>query len=160
MRNSVDLPASPDGQTIVSTGGDRTIRFWNRSGQLQKIARGHTASVNSLSFSCDGKLLVSAGEDNTVRVWTPSGEPLQTLDGHTDWVNDISFSPEGTTVASASDDKTVIIWNLRSSKVGNELARDLPLDQLLIKSCAWVSNYLQHNPTLDKSDRVLCNESH
>lgn len=150
---------SPDGQTVISTGGDRTIRFWNRAGQLRKIARGHTASVNSLSFSRDGKLLVSGGEDNTVRVWTPSGEPLQILDGHTDWVNDISFSPEGTTVASASDDQTVIIWNLRSSKVGNELAGDLSLDQLLTKSCAWVSNYLQHNPTLNKSDRVLCNES-
>ncbi|AFZ21832.1 TIR domain-containing protein [Allocoleopsis franciscana] len=147
---------SPDGQTIVSTGGDRTIRFWTRTGQLLKIARGHTASVNSLSFSRDGKLLVSAGEDNTLRVWTASGEPLQILDGHTNWVNDISFSPEGTTVASASDDQTIIIWNLRSSKVGNQLAGGLSLDQLLTKSCAWVSNYLQHNPTLDKSDRVLC----
>jgi WD40 repeat protein len=150
---------SPDGQTIISAGDDKTIRFWNRTGKLLRIARGHTSAVNNLSFSRDGKLLVSAGEDRMVKVWTPSGEPLQTLEGHTDWVNDVSFSPEGTTVASASGDKTVIIWNVRSSKVGNELIRDLSLNELLTKSCAWVSNYLQHNPTLDQSDRILCNKS-
>jgi WD40 repeat protein len=148
---------SPDGQTIISAGGDKTIRFWNRAGKLLKTFIGHTASVNSLSFSRDGKLLVSAGEDKVVRVWTPSGEPLQTLEGHTDWVNDVSFSPEGTTVASASGDKRVIIWNLRSSKVGNALIRDSSLDELLANSCAWVRNYLQNSPTLDSSDRALCN---
>jgi WD40 repeat protein len=148
---------SLDGQTIISAGDDKTIRFWSRAGQLPRIVQGHTDSVNSLSFSRDGKLLVSAGADNTVRVWTPSGEPLQTLEGHTNWVNDVSFRPDGTTVASASDDQTVIIWTLSSSKVGNELARDLSLDELLTKSCAWVRNYLQYNPTLDQSDRVLCN---
>ncbi|HBL10649.1 MAG TPA: type IV secretion protein Rhs [Cyanobacteria bacterium UBA11162] len=150
---------SPDGQTIISAGDDKTIRFWNRTGQLLRIVRGHTAAVNSLSFSPDGKLLASAGEDGMVKVWTPSGEPLQTLEGHTDlWVYDVSFSPQGTTLASASGDKTVIIWNLKSSKVGNELIRDLSWDELLTKSCAWVRNYLQYSPTLDPSDRVLCNE--
>lgn len=62
-----------------------------------------------------------------------------------------------TTLASASGDKTVIIWNLRSSKVGNALIRDLSLDELLTNSCAWIRNYLQNSPTLDPSDRALYN---
>ena len=150
---------SPDGQTLISAGGDKTIRFWNRAGKMLRIARGHTDSVNSLSFSPDGKFLASAGEDGIVRFWTSSGELLQTLEGHTQWVNDVSFSPQGTIVASASGDRSVIIWSLKSSKIDNELMRDLSLDELLTKSCAWVRNYLQHNPTLDKSDRLLCDEN-
>ncbi|KAG2142737.1 WD40-repeat-containing domain protein [Suillus bovinus] len=74
--------------------------------------RGHTYSVNSVSFSPDGTRIVSGSRDGTVRLWDagtqqPVGEPLK---GHTDWVYSVSFSPDGTRIVSGSIDMTVRLW--------------------------------------------------
>jgi WD40 repeat protein len=147
---------SPDGQTIITAGNDKTIRFWNQTGTLLKTVRGHREAVTNISFSPDGKLLASVSNDKTINLWSPSGELLHTLTGHDDWVNALSFSPDGKTLASASDDSTVIIWSLLSNKIDDQRVQSLPLDNVLAKSCGWVKDYLKRSPTLDKSDRALC----
>jgi hypothetical protein len=65
------------------------------------------------------------------------------LEGHDSQVNSVSFSPDGKTLASGSLDKTIKLWNL-------------DLDNLLVRGCDWVRDYLKNNPNV--SDRTLCDD--
>ncbi|MEQ9481292.1 MAG: WD40 repeat domain-containing protein [Coleofasciculus sp. F4-SAH-05] len=65
------------------------------------------------------------------------------LEEHDSLVFSVSFSPDGKTLASGSDDNKIKLWNL-------------DLDDLLVKGCNWVHNYLKYNPNLRESDRTLC----
>ncbi|MEB3215400.1 MAG: hypothetical protein VKN72_03935, partial [Nostocales cyanobacterium 94392] len=106
--------------------------------------KGHTASVQGVSFSPDGKTLASASNDETVKLWDlNSGRVIQSFKGHITYVRSISFSPDGKTLASGSWDKTIILWNL-------------DLDDLLVRSCRLIRGYLQNNPDVSAEDRHLC----
>ncbi len=98
-------------------------------------------------FSPDGQTIASASADNTVKLWNRKGQLLQTLQGHSDSVLGVAFSPYGQTIASASRDNTVKLWNL-----------NLDVDDLMVKGCAWVRDYLQNNRNVNKSDRHLCDD--
>ncbi len=68
--------------TLVSAGGDRTIRIWQLRRPLLVALQGHRAKVYSVSFSPDGRLLASSGADNNVRLWDRQGNLLHRLSGH------------------------------------------------------------------------------
>ncbi|MEH1863265.1 MAG: hypothetical protein V7L21_35855, partial [Nostoc sp.] len=124
---------------------DKTVKLWNHNGQLLQTLQGHSSSVNSVAFSPNGQTIASASSDKTVKLWNHNGQLLQTLQGHSSSVNSVAFSPDGQIIVSASNDKTVILWNLN-------------LDDLIIKGCAWVRDYLQNNPNVSQNDRHLCDD--
>ena len=138
-----DVSFSPDGQTIATASWDKTIKLWKRDDNLITTLRGHSAVVYGVAFSPDGQIIASAGADKTVRLWRRDGTLLSTLIGHKARVFGVSFSPDGKTLASASEDKTVILWNL-------------DLDDLMVRGCQWVHDYLKTNPNLSESDRHIC----
>jgi WD40 repeat protein len=95
-------------------------------------------------FSPDGKTITSGSDDNTVKLWNLNGQELQTFKGHSSTVISVVFSPDGKTITSGSSDSTVKLWNL-------------DLDDLLIRGCAWISDYLKNNPNV-KDDSHLCDD--
>ncbi|KAK3343734.1 WD40-repeat-containing domain protein [Lasiosphaeria hispida] len=105
---------SPDGQTLASASGDKTVQLWDMAtGALRRTLEGHSNKVCAVAFSPDGQTLASASYDNTVRLWdAATGAFRQTLEGHSNWVNAVAFSPDGQTFASASYDKTVRLWDV------------------------------------------------
>jgi hypothetical protein len=57
-------------------------------------------------------------------------------------------------IASASYDKTVRLWRLDGTE--GILDLDVQLDNLLMRGCNWLSDYLKTNPNVSESDRHLC----
>lgn len=102
---------SPDGQTLISTGTDSTIRRWSRVMQLQDVLRGHQNWVSSAAFSPDGTQLLTGSEDGTLRLWAIARDQTP-LRGHVSWVDSIHFSPDGQQVATAGEDGTLRLWSL------------------------------------------------
>ena len=137
---------APVGETIASASYDGTVRLWNRSGEELQVLRGHEDRVLSVSFSPDGETIASASDDGTVRLWNRSGDELQVLRGHEDRVWSVSFSPDGETIASASSDGTVRLWPVES------------LEDLLVRGCSWLEDYLLLYPDENKTDDgdILC----
>ena len=134
---------SPDGQTIASASVDKTVKLWRRDGTLLTTLSGHSDGVIGVAWSPDGQTLASASVDKTVKLWHRDGTLLTTLTGHSDVVYGVAWSPDGQTLASASLDKTVKLWNLN-------------LNDLLVRGCNWVRDYLKTNANVSESDRHLC----
>ncbi|KST64870.1 WD40 domain-containing protein [Mastigocoleus testarum] len=135
---------SPTDNLLVSASWDNTIALWRRDGTLlKKLLKGYSESVNAVNFSPNGKIIAAASFDNTVKLWNRDGKLIKTLNGHQSRVLNVKFSPDGNTLASASDDNKIILWNL-------------DLDNLLVRGCGWVNNYLNHNHNVLPSDRYLC----
>ncbi|KAJ7108201.1 hypothetical protein C8R44DRAFT_884965 [Mycena epipterygia] len=83
---------------------------------IQKILRGHSGPVNSITFSPDGALIASGSRDKTMCVWdAQTGELLvEPIQGHTLPITAVHFSPDGTRIASGSKDQTVRVWDTRT----------------------------------------------
>ncbi len=109
---------SPDGNTIISCGGNN-IHLWDsHTNQLLNTLIGHLGSVNSVVFSPDGKTIASASNDRTIRLWNVNTrEHIKTLMGHTDSVSCVVFRSNGDIIASGGNDRTIRLWNANTGEL-------------------------------------------
>ncbi|WP_265275304.1 serine/threonine-protein kinase [Nostoc sp. KVJ3] len=117
--NSVlSVAISPDGQTIASSGGNRTIKLWNlATGQQISSLNTYSQQVNAVVISPDGKTLVSGSDDSTIKIWNlATGKQIRTLEGHSDAVHALAISADSETLVSGSDDNTIKIWDLATGE--------------------------------------------
>lgn len=106
---------TPDGRLLISGHADGYIRLWKtRTGQLQKIIKGHNLTVISLSISPNGRVLASGSADTNIYLWDiATGQLLKTLKGHNSIILGLSFSQDGQTLYSASDNH-LKAWEVNS----------------------------------------------
>jgi WD40 repeat protein len=145
------LSFSPDGQLIATASGDRTVKLWSRDGTLLQTLQGHEQKVEGVSFSPDGQLIVTASSDRTIKLWSRDGTLLHTLIGHKSAVRSAIFSPDGKTIASSSSSGKIILWNLYPNS---------DFDELIIRGCRWIRDYLQTNQSVKNIDNHKSSNGH
>uniref|UniRef100_A0A6Q2YJ50 Apoptotic protease-activating factor 1 n=1 Tax=Esox lucius TaxID=8010 RepID=A0A6Q2YJ50_ESOLU len=128
---------TPDGQTLISSSEDGTIRVWRwRTGECV-VLQGHKEQVRRFSLlttSPSDTHLLSWSFDGTVKVWVmSSGELLQSIVCHQGAVLACDISPDGQLFATTSADKTAKVW----SSASWEVVRLLNGHQDCVRSCRF-----------------------
>ncbi|KAJ8007181.1 hypothetical protein DPEC_G00114870 [Dallia pectoralis] len=112
---------TPDGQTLISSSEDGTIRVWRWMTGECVLLEGHTEQVRCFSLlttSPSETHLLSWSFDGTVKVWDmTSGEALQSIMCHKGAVLACDVSPDGQLFATTSADKTAKVWSSASWEV-------------------------------------------
>ena len=116
---------SPDGQWLVSGGGDDIIRFWNTtSGENQYSLTSHESSVTSVAFSPNNRWLASGDGQGGIKLWNITNKASMQLyrnfSGHLSVVTTLSFSPDSQILASSEYlIPNVLLWNIPTGTVNS-----------------------------------------
>ena len=122
----------PEKQMYVSIDDDNNIYLQDiKDGKNLGVLKGHTDSINYISFDPKHSYLASASNDQTVKVWDIATFSLiKTFFGHKDKVNSVEFSPDGNKMVSTSYDYNSIIWDIEK--------------KVLLQKLEWHSDWIYH----------------
>ena len=124
------LAFTKDGQRLVSSGDDKTVRIWNvKNGRQDRIIRGWAepgsgGKIYAAALSPDNRLLAVGGWMGPSRNYNlkdlgrirlhsmPDGKIRGLLPGHVDGITALAFSPDGLWLASAGFDHMIRLWSV------------------------------------------------
>ncbi|XP_041819600.1 apoptotic protease-activating factor 1 isoform X1 [Chelmon rostratus] len=135
---------SQNGQTLITSSEDTTIRVWRWQSGECKVLQGHKEQVRCFSLLSDSPAdarLLSWSFDGTVKMWDlESGEKLQDIEAHRGAILSCHVSPDGCLFATTSADKTVKLWHCESWRCVHTLSGH----QDCVRSCrfSWDSRRL------------------
>ncbi len=145
-RPIAEATSSLDQKFKATAAHDGTVCLWDSdNNQLAKFT-GYPKEQIDLSFSPDGKLLATAGLDGIVKLWdVESKEQVGEFNsGGEDGVPSLNFSSDGKKLALIGNRGILGWWQIES------------FDELMVRGCKWVREYLESNPNVQESDRSLC----
>jgi WD40 repeat protein len=92
--------------------------YWQRQAHLEIMTlRGHSAAVNSVTYSPDGRWIATGSHDRTAKLWdAASGKEVLTLQGHRNRVYSVRFSPDGQRIVTGSLDGSAKVWDAVTGK--------------------------------------------
>jgi WD40 repeat protein len=109
------VAASPDGQTLVTSGYDGKIIIWNVAEKKAAQTIEKKGWIRSVALAPDGKSFAAGMEDgNVIAFELPGGKEVKTVKAHEAAVYDVAFAPDGNSLATCSTDKLAKLWDLKS----------------------------------------------
>ncbi|KAI3366710.1 hypothetical protein L3Q82_009386, partial [Scortum barcoo] len=135
---------SQNGQILITSSEDTTIRVWRWQSGECKVLQGHKEQVRCfslLSSSPADTRLLSWSYDGTVKMWdTETGEKLQDIEAHRGAILSCHVSPDGCLFATTSADKIAKLWLCESWQCVHTLSGH----QDCVRSCrfSWDSRLL------------------
>jgi RNA polymerase sigma factor (sigma-70 family) len=119
--NGATLAFAPDGKSVLTCGGDRTIRTWNLAdGRLLRerhLPPGQTSVVTVLSP--DGRLLAfqDATSMDAFCLWdVEQGRLRHRLPLGEEWWHRAAFSPDGKTLVTAQNSGVIRAWDVATGR--------------------------------------------
>ena len=125
--HSENVVFSPDGFRLVtalnSNSATKDSRFtifvweiWEDPNRLSHLTlKGHTDTINALTFTPNGEMLASGSDDGTIRLWD-SSTGTQLLSLSSEKTNSLAFSMDGKTLASISNFSQIQLWNISTGR--------------------------------------------
>lgn len=125
-----DVNLSSDGQFVLSSSWDCSLRLWSLAAGKTVQFNGHEKDVLSCAFSPDNRHILSCGRDKSIRHWNTIGKLVDVIPkfpreppAHDDWVSCVRFSPvaDSNLFVTAGHDKHVKVWSLDSMSLKTDL---------------------------------------
>jgi ribosomal RNA-processing protein 9 len=120
-------------ERAISCGRDKSVRVWKVVEETQLVFRGHTASIDCVSF-VNEEQFVSGSEDGSIALWSSQKKkPVALLkDAHgttksanpdlaptSNWITSITAFRNSDIFASGSHDGFIKLWSTNSGSKGH-----------------------------------------
>jgi len=109
------VAVSPDGEILLSAGGDRKLRMYRDGTQTELSSTEAEWAERAISISPCGRMALSGGLENEIHLWDlRKGELIRSMEGHEGQIHALDFRFDGAFALSASADGTLRYWDLRT----------------------------------------------
>jgi WD40 repeat protein len=108
----------PDGTSLVSGGGDSTVKLWDiQTGGVVKTFCGHTGSVNSVSISANCTTVASGSADKTICLWDVQAGGCHCIIKQQQYSH-VTFSPTNSQHLISASAGLIQKWDINGHQVG------------------------------------------
>jgi eukaryotic-like serine/threonine-protein kinase len=105
---------SPNGEFLISSGFDGTVRLWDRAGHQIHAVSVPGVNAAKIAFSPLGHSVAIGNSMGLVHLWDIDTGVLRHLGQHESPILHMAFSPDGKRLGTTSEDKTAKIWDLQA----------------------------------------------